>query len=350
MARSLSKCMAQEIKTIRIVGGGLAGLSLGIALRLRKIPVILHEALQYPRHRVCGEFISGVQTDTLETLGIRNFLEKVSRPNQATWWSYENILGTFALPEAAYAISRYHLDHQLSEHLRQLGGEIHEKSRLQPDSSEGTVWSAGRRPTHGPWIGLKAHIRDIDLKAGLEMHLGTKAYVGMVGIENGWINVCGIFPLRENLTRKDPPLLLTYLDAVGLSSLSKRLSAATWRENSQSAVAGFRLGKQAELPQLACIGDSHSIIPPFTGNGMSMALEAAALAVEPLVDYAHHDSSWDETLQRIQSAAEEKFHRRLQLADICQQLLLAPWFRKPLEILAHDSLLPFHSLFSLTRR
>ena len=42
------------MKTIRIAGGGLAGLSLGIALRLRQVPVVVHEALHYPRHRVCG--------------------------------------------------------------------------------------------------------------------------------------------------------------------------------------------------------------------------------------------------------------------------------------------------------
>jgi 2-polyprenyl-6-methoxyphenol hydroxylase-like FAD-dependent oxidoreductase len=46
-------------KPIQIVGGGLAGLTLGIALRKKEIPVTLFEAGNYPRHRVCGEFISG---------------------------------------------------------------------------------------------------------------------------------------------------------------------------------------------------------------------------------------------------------------------------------------------------
>ena len=46
-------------KPIQIVGGGLAGLTLGIALRKKEIPVAIFEAGNYPRHRVCGEFISG---------------------------------------------------------------------------------------------------------------------------------------------------------------------------------------------------------------------------------------------------------------------------------------------------
>lgn len=47
------------LKKIQIVGGGLAGLTLGIALRQKNIAVTIFEAGHYPRHRVCGEFISG---------------------------------------------------------------------------------------------------------------------------------------------------------------------------------------------------------------------------------------------------------------------------------------------------
>ena len=45
---------------LTIAGGGLAGLSLAIALRRHGVDVTVYEAGNYPRHRVCGEFISGV--------------------------------------------------------------------------------------------------------------------------------------------------------------------------------------------------------------------------------------------------------------------------------------------------
>ena len=58
-----------RLKSITIVGGGLAGLSAGIGLRLQSIPVTLIEAREFPRHKVCGEFICGRGLDVLAQNG-----------------------------------------------------------------------------------------------------------------------------------------------------------------------------------------------------------------------------------------------------------------------------------------
>lgn len=366
MARGLSHCMAQEMKTITIAGGGLAGLALGIALRRAGVPVTLHEALRYPRHRVCGEFISGVSDETLEALGIDAALAPAHRPQQVRWWSGSHFLSRFSLPEPARAISRYALDADLSQHFLAIGGVIKENSRVAPDPAPGLVWTAGRRPAKGPWIGLKAHVRDLDLNNSLEMHLGSRGYVGLVAVEDGWVNVCGLFRLMPNRSHRSAdfspppgesapiprsePLLLSYLRHNGLEDLATRLQQVPWREQSESAVAGFRLGLQPPLAGLMSLGDAHSIIPPFTGNGMSMALEAAALAVMPLQRYASGEIGWDSACALVQQVSQHAFLKRLSLASTCQSLLLAPWFRRPLEILAQQQLLPFSLLFSHTRR
>jgi 2-polyprenyl-6-methoxyphenol hydroxylase-like FAD-dependent oxidoreductase len=61
---------------ITIIGGGLAGLTLGIGLRQCDVPVIIQEAGEYPRHRVCGEFISGSGQTALERLGLLPHFQK----------------------------------------------------------------------------------------------------------------------------------------------------------------------------------------------------------------------------------------------------------------------------------
>jgi flavin-dependent dehydrogenase len=181
------------------------------------------------------------------------------------------------------------------------------------------------------------------------MHLGNGGYIGLVQTDEDWINVCGLFRLQPDIKPKKSPMLLSYLERVGLHDLATALGRAEWRDGSQSAVAGFRLGWQPTTKQLPCVGDAQSIIPPFTGNGMSMALEAAALAVEPLRQYATHKISWAQATTDIQNLTNQAFHRRLQISGAFQHLLLAPWFRKPLEILAEQKLLPFHTLFHFTR-
>ena len=74
------------MKEITIVGGGLAGLALGIGLRNYNVPCVLYEKNKYPRHRVCGEFISGVSKDTLKRLGLLETLSDCCSVPRVKWF------------------------------------------------------------------------------------------------------------------------------------------------------------------------------------------------------------------------------------------------------------------------
>ena len=50
---------------VAIIGGGLAGLSLSIDLKKRGYSVLVIEKGNYPRHKVCGEYISMESHDYL---------------------------------------------------------------------------------------------------------------------------------------------------------------------------------------------------------------------------------------------------------------------------------------------
>lgn len=344
--------ISHAVKTIDIAGGGLAGLSLGIALRKRGVPVRVHEAMSYPKHRVCGEFISGVTQETLSYLGIEQLFAQTLLHHEATWCNAEGMLSSFHLPQAAYGISRYRLDEQLCGLLRSMGGEVMEGSRIGAEhrSREGTVWAVGRKPTtQGQWLGLKMHARDIELRTSLEMHLGDWGYVGLAQVEDGWVNVCGLFRIRHDVRERPQDLLIEYLKRCGLLELAERLSCSHHREGSYAAVAGFSLGRQQLQSGTCSIGDAESIIPPFTGHGMSMALQSAELAVEPLVAYAQGMTDWATCTQHMRALQLRHFRRRLGVAQSFHFALFDPMWRRPVEILAQNDLLPLRLLFSLTR-
>src|ERR1700692_2761034 len=114
------------VKPITIVGGGLAGLTLGIGLRQCGVAVTVHEAGHYPRHRVCGEFISGRGQTTLALLGLRELFDQAGAVSAQTaaFFSATKSATPRLLPSAAICLSRFTLDAVLAKRFRELGGEL----------------------------------------------------------------------------------------------------------------------------------------------------------------------------------------------------------------------------------
>src|SRR5687768_2798486 len=169
-------------RTITIVGGGVAGLTLGILLRKEGIPVELWEAGAYPRHRVCGEYVSGRGVELLDRLGV---LSDLPRRESRTVRFFLNGQGTklMQLPRAAISIARYDLDQRLADELTKLGGSIRQCARWTEDfSREGVVRATGRRLErsngHDPLVGIKVHARNLATTAGLELHFSKAGYAG----------------------------------------------------------------------------------------------------------------------------------------------------------------------------
>ena len=326
------------IETITIIGGGLTGLSLAVALRKNGVLVHLHEAGNYPRHRVCGEFISGVSHKTLDNLGITETLSDAARHTSVTWFSGNDLLRESSLPTPALAISRHLLDDRLQRLARESGAVIETNSRVKTEPEQpGIVKASGRIPTRGKWIGLKAHVRDISTTANLEMHSGPNGYLGITPVEDGWHNVCGLFHIDRAITAKHEALLPAYLRKNQNSALADRIESAEWRPSSFSAIAGFSLGNQASTPGILSLGDSHAIIPPFTGNGMTMAFQSAEIALPHLVAYANHKIDWTTARNRTEKQLRKHFRKRMTASKFIHPLLFENAAR---HILKHAPLSP----------
>ena len=395
-------------RPITIIGGGLAGLTLGIGLRQRGIPVRIFEASHYPRHRVCGEFISGNGPAVLERLGLLPLLERAGaiRVQSATFISGANSSPVRQLPTPAIGLSRYLLDSTLANEFRGLGGRLHQNSRYnfpkgpQIDNEtapvetasgsptagttspspigwesagvrvrtvdvgcsmldvrcyqftgEGTVRATGRRAQSSEsgwrWFGLKAHARDVNLSADLEMHISANDYVGVNRINDGEVNVCGLFRARTGESHNSGFDLLRGKPG---SPLHEKLANAQFDKQSFCSVAGLSLAShRAAEKSDCCIGDAVTMIPPVTGNGMSMAFESAEIAIDPLSRYCRGETTWAEARDAIARACDAAFAERLTWARRLHWLMFTPVLRTPLAKILLNSDTIWNFMFAKTR-
>ena len=154
------------------------------------------------------------------------------------------------------------------------------------------------------------------------MHLLPDAYVGVGHLAEGTVNVCGLFRFSE------PPRDLArnwreWLRGPADSRLRARLGSAEFVEGSFCSVAGFSLKPERASATVECrIGDALTMTPPITGNGMSMALESAALAVAPLAAYSRGELPWDEARAGVGRRCDAEFSKRLRSAAWLQAALM----------------------------
>jgi len=341
-------------RPIEIVGGGLAGLSLGLALRRAGVPVLLHEAGAYPRHRVCGEFITGLDPVTRRVLRLDPLLGDVRYHQEIAWFRDGAVFHRHTLPAPALALSRHTLDERLASAFVAAGGELRTHSRVLPDAAPpGRVFAQGRRAAaDSRWLGLKVHARALPLSAPLELHLGDQAYVGLCPVGPDTVNICGLFRRRPGLELDRATALPAYLRASGLDSLAERLASAELDPESRCAVSALAFGPaprrdDADVDKLA-LGDAHAFVPPFTGNGMTMAFQSAALALEPLLRWSQHESDWSAAIARVRERLRARFRRRLAGAALLHRALLQPVAQAAFRASARAGLVPFSSLYRAT--
>ncbi len=364
-----------NLRTITIVGGGLAGLTLGIGLRRQGIPVTIWEAGHYPRHRVCGEFISGRGQETLARLGLREQLIQAGAitSNTAMFLSGNAKSPARPLPKPALCISRFVLDTLLAKMFRDLGGRLREDEPWPKSScGKGVVRANGRRAhiadDNWIWFGLKVHASALPLEADLEMHLVHNGYVGLTRLPGNEVDICGLFrrPVNGKGARGKQPSLEFHatpsnranlphgwqiaFDGNPPTRLCDRLAKSLIDQTSSCSVAGLSLRPQraADLSEL-CIGDALTMTPPVTGNGMSMAFESVELAIAPLVSYSRGELDWTQARHTIAEACDSAFARRLAWARWLQWMMFAPIFKGPMAVLVLRSNWLWKTMFANTR-
>ncbi len=249
------------VRIIRIAGGGPAGCAAALAALREGADVELYEKMRFPRHKVCGEFLSGEAAPVLDALGV-----SIDGLHPARIERVELCVGRVArtarLPQHAYGISRYALDAFLLSQVP----DVRRQTALSAD-----IIATGRpaTSTSDRLFGFKAHFAGPSSDT-IGLYFFGRSYVGVNSVEGGVTNVCGVAPqavLREfahdfdEFIRSYPPL------AARVEPLSR-----AWRWIGAGPLAFTR-----QREGFRC-GDALAFIDPFTGSGMLHALHTGRLA------------------------------------------------------------------------
>jgi flavin-dependent dehydrogenase len=304
---------------VLIIGGGVAGCAASIALARRGRSVTLIEREPTPRHKVCGEFLSGEALEDLHAIGI-DVASLGAVPLNYVRLAAARRAAEAPLPFPAASLTRKTLDTALIAAANAAGVRIKPGRTVQSlNRSTANLWKAtlddgttyeaptaflatGKHDLRGhsrpkdphQWVAFKMYYRmsaaqTADLADASELTLYAGGYGGIQPVEDGITNFCCVVQRKyfaraglrwEGLLEKmqqDCPHLAMRL--VGAEPLLEKPITVTH--------IPYGYLRRATEDGLYCIGDQAAVIPSFTGDGISIALHtarraaAAYLAAEP---------------------------------------------------------------------
>lgn len=325
-----------------VIGGGPAGSAAASGLAKAGRDVMLIERTAKPHHKVCGEFLSVETCTQLQRLGVDPSALGAAPIEQVTVHSPSRSVSS-ELPFRALSLSRYRLDDALLRCAQGSGARLVPNMTVKSVTPSASGWNVlcanseaiqcrhlvvatgklGLRgiddTRDGSMIGLKMHLRPSSetrraLVGRVELFFLDRSYIGLELIEDGIANLCLIMP-RATMSRLGPgwPALHGHL-ASALPSLAERLEGAEPLWDKPLAVVcptGGHLHRERKAAVYR-VGDRLAHIPPFTGDGIAIALASAALAAE----HIRHGLS----PEAYQAAARQLTASPIRLASIVSRL------------------------------
>ncbi len=297
---------------IGIIGGGLAGLTAAIHLAQAGIAVLLIEKNTYPKHKVCGEYISKEILPYLESLDIHPYQEGAK---EITDFQFTSLAGkglSIKLPLGGFGISRYAIDKCMFDRAIELGvtfvndtvtnvtfgrDQFELVMKNQTYRVSYVIGAYGKRSgldvtlsrkfikSKSPWLGVKAHYASDFPDDLVALHNFSGGYCGLSKVETDAVNVCYLADFksfkkykdldtyRKEVLEKNPELKKFFAKAEPLFEKPLTISQISFRN------------KTAVENHILMVGDSAGLIHPLCGNGMAMAIHSAKIACDCLQEH-----------------------------------------------------------------
>lgn len=312
-----------EIYDLIVVGGGPAGTSAAITAAREGCRVLLLERGRFPRHKVCGEFVSGESLELLSWLlgdARQDLLDRSLPVSESQLFLDGRILRLPVKPVAA-SIARYDLDLALWSAAARAGVTVLQETTVHGIAGENPFcvttsagefraravidasgrWSNLRQvdepSKHGRWLGLKGHF-----------HGDTSPTVDLYFFEGGY---CGVQPVRAqdgsillNACALVRPEIASSLRDVLERHRSLAARARDWKAAFQP-VSTFPAIFHEPVPvagNLFNTGDAAGFVDPFVGDGISLALRGGHTAACNLTSFFGNRQTLQQSLDRYADA------------------------------------------------
>ena len=348
---------------VAIVGGGPAGTSAAITAARMGASVALFDGSDFPRQKVCGEFVSAESLALLRDL-LREHptaddqLRSSPVITRARIFASDRVAETPVQPPAL-SIPRSDLDLLLWESANQSGVSAHSRCEVlsidgegpfQLTTAKGTFsaravilcagrWSRFSDPSQVPagpkWIGLKGHYREAEPPQSTDLYFFRHGYCGVQPVAGDAVNVCA-------MVRSD--VATTLGEVLALAPRLKQ-RAASWQPLFSPLSTAPLLYREPEpvRDHLLLAGDAAAFIDPFSGDGISLALRTGRAAAQCLGTFIAGRVSLEAAAQEYRTAYEREFAPLISSAARFRNLHSLPEFAWPIavQLLRLPGVLPY---------
>lgn len=333
-----------------IIGGGLAGLTSAIHLSKFGLQVILIEKNEFPKHKVCGEYISNEVLPYLKWLDIEISSLKPSIISKIEFSTAKGKMISGDLLLGGFGISRYCLDNYLYQKAVENGCQIIQDTVsdiqfIDDDfyvstsnnlklKSKIVIGAFGKRSNidqklnrdfiqrKSPWLAVKAHYSGNFPNDLVGLHNFKGGYCGVSKVEKNTINICylvdyetfkqykNIEEFQSKVIYKNPHLKTIFENCTLLFEKPLTISQISFEK------------KNAVENHILMIGDTAGLIHPLCGNGMAMAIHSSKIVSELILEFLNQKiSSRKELEEKYIQEWNTHFKSRLRMGRFLSKIL-----------------------------